>query len=228
VQINLARNNESDALVMADRLAAAGPGAMSFSDAADRAIYKRVAARWKAAESAGQTPDLADAGVLVRVGKRVIDQFQRSSDAMANAAVLALYANVAKAATLLATRPGAEDAAALTLAVELDTALLKAQPRSEEALRRLSANAERAGNRDLAMECWRVLFSAAAQGTPEWFEARYQSLRLLSEADGARARELLAQHRLLYADYGPAPWGPKLKELDDRLGGSAPPPGRSP
>jgi hypothetical protein len=62
----------------------------------------------------------------------------------------------------------------------------------------------------------------------EWYEARYQSLRLLFLVDAPRAREAMKQHVLLYPDYGPEPWGKKLKELDQTMGPILTPPTQTP
>jgi hypothetical protein len=54
-------------------------------------------------------------------------------------------------------------------------------------------------------------------GTPDWFEARYESLRLLAASEPRRAKEALMQHVVLYPQYGPEPWGLKLKQLEEEL-----------
>ncbi len=227
LQIALARNEDSEAIAMSEQLNALGTPAAHFASAADRLIYKRLANRWKLSAEAGAmnglpiSPD--DLAMLVRFGRRVVDRIDRDALPPQDPAVLSLRATLAAAATLLADRG---DADLRELAITLDEAVLKAAPRSEESLRRLAYNAEAASRLDLAIECWRVLFNGAAPESPEWFEARYQSLRLLRTSDPIKTRELLDQHRNLYPQFGPEPWGDKLRLLDSELTppGSPPPP----
>ena len=49
-----------------------------------------------------------------------------------------------------------------------------------------------------------------------------QSIRVLAQVDGRRARAVLDQHRVLYPDLGPEPWGTELQQLDASLAGVAP------
>lgn len=206
LQIALARDRESDAVALGERLAAMGPPGAQFAAAADRLMYKRVLAKWKASGSE------SDAQLVVRIGRRVIDKIGDGKDAMLDPAVITLYASVAAAATTLAHGDAAQGMR--EVAIALDRAILRVQPRLEESLRRLGANAEAGGDVATAMECWTTIFSASPQRSAAWFEARYESLRLLAALDGARARQAMDQHKLLFPDFGPAPWGDKLRELD--------------
>lgn len=210
-QIALARGRGDEEVSLGERLAGMGPGAAQFAAAAHRLMYKRVLAQWKASGSA------SDAGLVVRVGQRVIDQIGGSNEAMRDPAVLTLYSNVAEAATALSHGTGGESAEMRELAITLDRAVLRAQPRLEESLRRLAANAEAGGDDSTAMECWSTIFSASPQSSATWFEARYESLRLLARIDRVRARQAMDQHKLLYPDFGPTPWGDKLRGLDSTI-----------
>lgn len=221
-QIALAKGHENEAASLGERLAAMGPraGAPPFAAAADRLLYKRALAKWRATKSE------PDARLVVKVGRRVIDAIGESQETMRDPAVLTLYSNVAEAATSLAHGDGAPGMR--SVAVSLDQAVLRAQPRLEESLRRLAANAEADGDRATAMECWNTIFAASAQGSATWFESRYESLRLLAAIDGGRARQAMDQHKLLYPDYGPTPWGDKLRELDSAIPSAPAPPPTAP
>jgi hypothetical protein len=136
-------------------------------------------------------------------------------DAMKDNVVLSLHQVVAEvAAELWRTE---QDAGMRDIAVAADTRLLQAQPRNQAALRRLAITADAAGDQKRALDCWRTLMSGLDQGSPEWFEARYESLRLLAVAEPSRAKQVLAQHVVLYPSYGPDPWGVKLKKLEEEL-----------
>jgi hypothetical protein len=52
-----------------------------------------------------------------------------------------------------------------------------------------------------------------------WYEARYESIRLLAEKDPAAAREVMEQHKALEPAMGPGTWGEKFRELDAKLAG---------
>jgi hypothetical protein len=210
LQIALAQNQEPQAIALDEKLTTLGAPAAQFTAASDRLIYKRLAARAKHAE-----PSADDLKLLVRIGRRVIDRLSSDPAALQDPSVLTLYSTVAAGVTTLAD---AGDTELRELAISLDSSILRASPRSEEALRRLAHNAEVASKLDVALDCWRTLFAAATQGSAEWFEARYESLRLLKTASPDKARELLSQLKTLYPDLGPAPWGDKLRALDTELG----------
>lgn len=210
VQIATARGRDEAAYAAADALAALPGAGGQFGAAAERQIYRRAAAGFDRALGADS------ARAVVRAGSRVIARFGSAPApaALTDPGVLSLFATVARAADLL-LRAG--ETTHLDLAVRTDRAIISAQPRNEAALRRLSVNAEAAGDPKLALECWRTLLAAAGVGSPEWFEARFNSIRLLAGLDASRARETLAQHRSLYPTLGPEPWGSKLRALDETL-----------
>ena len=96
-------------------------------------------------------------------------------------------------------------------------ALLQHQSSNGRFLRAAGELSEAVGDDDTALSCWRRLVSGSRAGTERWFEARYRVLTLLSEIDPDRAREVMRQHKILQPDYGPDPWGARLKALDIRL-----------
>jgi hypothetical protein len=157
---------------------------------------------------------------------RLIDRMKAQPDAMKDPVLLSLHDAVAQAAADLATSQ--KDQAMRDLSIRVDKAVLLAQPQSAPTLRRLAATSESAGDSSTALECWRVLLSGMQPPSQEWYEARYQSLRLLFLVDAPRAREAMKQHVLLYPDYGPEPWGKKLKELDQTMGPILTPPTQTP
>lgn len=216
VQIALAAQELSAAMAEADRLNALA-GSSEFSAAADRLVYRDLARKWRVESDAG-SPTAETTQAVVRIGRRVIDQINATSGAASldDPAVVALYSTVSAAATHRAEQTG--DASHRDLAIMLDESILRSQPRTESVLRRLARNAESAGKMEIALEAWRSMFSYAIQGSDQWFEARFNALRLLKASDAAKARDLLIQHKLLYPDYGPEPWGERLRELDRELG----------
>lgn len=215
LQILLARGENEAAEQLASQIEGQrGP----FAEAAGRMLYRSAATVFQRAGVDATDEQLV---AVVRHGRRLIERTGSGPMALADAATLSLHSTVAAAASLLWERH--QDAAMRDLALELDRAILKAVPRSESALRRVARLAESAGQTEEALECWRVLLSGVRSGSTEWYEARYHSLRLLSQIDAPRAREAMRQHKILYPSFGPSPWGERLRELDAQLGDGAPP-----
>lgn len=222
VQIALARADIASAEKAAAALTAL-PDAAAFAPAAERAIYRAVAPRFK--PGSDEPESLEAARLLLVFGVKIIDRLGSGSAVMADPAAINLYSTVAAAA---ADRWRVQnDQPARDLAVRLDKALLVASPRLEPALRRLSRTAESAGDNPAALGAWRTLLDAAAPGTPPWFEAQHESIRLLALIDPTRARQAFEQFRVLYPDLGPEDTRSKFTDLDQRLP-QAPPPAAAP
>lgn len=209
VQIALAQDNVADAILIADRSAQSPVRGDTFAAASDRLICRRLSNLW-AATGEGRSAENAER--LVRVGLRVIDRSSSDAAALREPALLALHATLASAASELHTQRS--DPAMRDLAIRLDTFVLSVEPLEEQSLRRLGTNSEAAGNDVVAIDCWRVLAEALPTGSPPWFEARFNTLRLLAKKDPQRVRDALIQLRSLYPDFGPEPWGPRLLDLE--------------
>lgn len=189
------------------------PDAAAFAPAAERAIYRAAAPRFK--PGSDQPDSFEAARLMVVFGLRIIDRLGSGSSVLADPAAVNLYSNVAAAA---ADRWRSQnDQPARDLAVRLDKALLVSSPRLEPALRRLSQTAEAAGDTPAALSAWRTLLDAAQPGSPGWFEAQHESIRLLAVIDPARARQAFEQFRVLYPDLGPEASRDKFVGLDERL-----------
>jgi len=102
--------------------------------------------------------------------------------------------------------------------------LLETRPRDAGALRAAAELSEHFGSMDKSIEYWRILGAGLENGSNEWFEARYRFVRLLVKTDPSRAREVLAQHKAMNPDYGPEPWGSRLRSLDESLAKTSPVP----
>lgn len=181
-----------------------------FADAAARLMYREVLSRWNAAPD-----DAAAAREVVRHGLRVIGQFSTDPKTLSDPAVYSLYSTVAGAAALLWSADN--DGTMRDVALRLDRALLTTGAPTGPVLRRFAEVSEAAGDDQAALDAWRSLMTGLAGETEAWYEARYHSLRLLAGADPVRAREAMDQHRVLHTDYGPPPWGERLRELDARI-----------
>ena len=103
------------------------------------------------------------------------------------------------------------------IALGIDKRLVALGSPPLQVLRRYAELTEAAGDRSAALEAWRLLLSGTNPTAPDWFEARYHSLRLLLASEPARAREAMDQYKVLHPEFGPEPWGPKIKELDAQI-----------
>jgi hypothetical protein len=221
-QIRLAQGELARAAETIDRLAAAGEGAKTLAAAGERAVFRAAQARLKAGRD-----DAAEAARLMTVyGVRLIDRLGSPSAALAEPAGVGLYSAVAGAAFERWKATG--EIAARDLAVRLDKELLLRSPRLEPALRRLGVTAEAAGDAGVALSCWRTLLEATPVQTPGWWEATYQTIRVMALVDAARARAALEDHRALHPDLGPEEWRGRFQDLDSRLPKPAPADGASP
>jgi hypothetical protein len=210
VQIAMARGDEAGIARHVDLLRGAGG---PFADATDRLLYQRSQRAFKAADS-----DVALARQVVRYGARILE----SEHAALDPGVASMRDSVAQAAAVIWRAEG--DVRMRDLAVRVDREQLEAGQRTASSLRRLGELLEAGGDKERALAAWRELLNGVQNGTPEWYEARYESLRLLLETSPGEAAAAMGQHRVLHPDFGPEPWGSKLRELDAKIGAAVPPP----
>ncbi|MBL0869016.1 MAG: hypothetical protein IBJ18_00380 [Phycisphaerales bacterium] len=224
MQIALASGDVGEAESLAEKLNAwTGSGAEAkasrFASAAQRALYLRAAERYRALPARDWSAPAPPARVelarqALKYGQRVLEQFGALPDAN-DPAVATLMGVVAAAALDVASENPNDEM--LKLAVKLDTLVTTAQPTNAEALRRLALSAELTGDRQKALDLWRTLSSGYEAGSPAFFEAKYNTIRLLEMASRLAAAKAMAQHAVLYPEYGPEPWGSKLKQLHEKL-----------
>jgi len=228
-QIALARGDEAEAQRLLGRVEADDE---RFGPAARRLMYRDALVRWERARAAQRTvgdttednqPDPAadDAALdaarrLAAVGRRLLIEFDAMPLEQRPDGVISVQLNTAHALRHLWNVE--RDAAARDEALMLYQRVLDAVPRSREALRGFAELAEDANRHREALDAWRTLLAAADRGADEWFRIRYRHARTLARVDRERARSILAQHRTLYPNWGPEPWGDRLRELADELG----------
>jgi hypothetical protein len=215
MQIAVAKGDEAAVVKLTDQLRAIGG---PFADASDRLLYKRAQKAFKATPA-----DVMLAKQVVRYGSRVLDTAPAGTEK--DAGIVATRDSVAQAAGAIWLAE--KDRQMLDLAIKLDRTQIDTGNRTASSLRRLGELIEaRGGEGDtkLALAAWRELLSGLPNASPEWYEARYESLRLLSLTDPAEAAQVMTQHKVLHPDYGPEPWGRKLADLEAKIGVQAPPP----
>lgn len=224
LQIALASGDVREAESLAEKLntwtgTGADAKASRFAAAAQRSLYVRAAERYRALPArdwSAPAPAARQeiAREVLKYGQRVLEQFGAAPDA-GDAGVAMLMGVVASAALDVASDNPADEM--LKLAVKLDTLVTTAQPTNADALRRLALSAELTGDRQKALDLWRTLSSGYEAGSLAFFEAKYNTIRLLEMASRLAAAKAIAQHAVLYPEYGPEPWGSKLKQLHEKL-----------
>lgn len=218
LEIAIARNDQPaiqthlEALHKAGREGGAGG---KFSSLADRRLYRDAARDWQRLPG-----DEAAARRVVDLGARVIKSLGSSPEVLANPSAAGVHATVAAAAMFVWSRT--KDRTMLDLEGAIDKALLASTPATASLLRRHAQGSEARGEAEAALDAWRRLMAGLPETDAGWFEARYESLRLLSVSDPAKARQALDQHKIMHPTLGPEPWGEKLRELDRSVPAASP------
>jgi hypothetical protein len=220
LQIATAKNDSDQMESAASRLLTTTDAGGQFHAAGERLVYRHFATRYKpGAEDTEAQTRLAQ--LVVKYGVKVIDRIGADSQQIKDAGGLGVYSTVAGAAMEVASRTG--ETAMRDLAIKLDRTILSVQPRAEVSLRRLALASEQAGDFAGASANWKTILEAVPASSEAWFEAKYQTMRLLSKIDIDKARAAMREHLILYPNGGPDPWGAKIGELDGTMGPGTPP-----
>ncbi|MFG0314177.1 MAG: hypothetical protein ACF8LL_08335, partial [Phycisphaerales bacterium] len=107
------------------------------------------------------------------------------------------------------------DPAMRDLAFRLSNQVLERGQPSERGLRQSTRLAEEVGDAEALLESWLRLLAAYPQDDARWYEARYESLRVMIRIDPARARETYNQFKVLNPSLGPSPWNERISALFD-------------
>lgn len=207
LQVALARN---DVEAVNDRLTELRAIGGRYSSAADRLMYRRAFNEWSRAPHEAEL-----AGEVVGHGLRLLRQFEDDAAALEDPIVFGVHDTVASAAATVWRL--ADDEQMMDIALSLDEKVILSGRRVPSVLSRFAELAEAKGRIDDALDAWRTLLSGYEAGSEDWYEARYQSIRLLLQVDQARARTTMDQHKVLYPEFGPEPWGEQLRQLDAQI-----------
>ncbi len=216
LQIALAKGDEPAAAKLVEKLGVGGD--TEYPRAAARLMYRRALDAWHATSRA------TDAAQTVAQGQRLIGQMERAGTKLPDPTLAGIYDSVAAAAISLA--PG--DTNMRDAALLLDRALVAANIKTELGLKRLAAGAEAAGDNASALAAWKELLAAIPTDKPGWYQARYESIRILAKTDQSAAAVALAQHKALYPSMGPEPWAARFKTLEAQVGPPPPEPATKP
>ncbi|MCA9273285.1 MAG: hypothetical protein KDA31_09590 [Phycisphaerales bacterium] len=175
-----------------------------FLASAQRILYRDAVAQW-----IDNPSDIAAAKEIVRQGKGVIEQFSDStSQQKVLLGVLETSAQAAGAIWELERDPSM-----LESAIAFNERLIQSGAASGPVLKRQARLLERANRNGEALEIWRRLVAGLDPEESDWYEARYESIRLLFSSDSEAARTAMRQHITLYPDLGPSPWNERFREL---------------
>lgn len=189
--------------------------AITYAQALRRFVFRRAVAQHQSVRDANAGADVIATGArrVADAGRAVLTHSPDFSDPAVLTAALYLADALDDLATFDADEP------ARTEALDLRMEVLDMRPADADLLADVARSAELVGRDPVARDAWNRRLALLPVGTDEWFETRYRQLRHLATVDPDEARDVLRrQHRVLYPDYGPDPWGDRLRELDDSLG----------
>lgn len=212
LQIALARDDDDAVSLATDQLHRTEG---VYAGSGDRLLYQHAVERWQ-----NRTGDADLAIRVVGYGARVLGQFEPLESHRNDPAVVGVVNVVAAAATV--AWQSNDDAAMRDVAIDMDKRLIALGKQTAISLRRLAIAAEASGDLGTAHTSWITLMAGLRNGSDGWFEARVESIRVLAQIDSRRARAVLDQHRVLYPELGPEPWGQELRDLVHLLAGVNP------
>ncbi|MHC4106564.1 MAG: hypothetical protein ACYSTY_00610 [Planctomycetota bacterium] len=214
VQERLLSQDPRSAEALADQLWSSDHESI-WSRLAARALFEYGMRQWKSSTGSAVLGDEAALELVVRHGGRVLREYEDDPDALDRLRVLTYHAMVAEAAQAIweRTRDERRGSAALFLYERL----LDKRPRDARFLRAAANLAEALGDPAQALDRWRSLVAGSEVGSERWFEAKAHVIALLVRSDPQRALAVIEQHKLLHPDYGPEPWGSRIRVLEARL-----------
>lgn len=217
-QTALARGDVARATAIVDGLrerASESPEAARFSEAGRRLLLSQTARRWRELRDSGAEGDdrIAAARETLRAGARLISDIGADAEGDRLVAILAIVSDAAHDLW-----KQTDDVDALRIGLSLHDRLLDKRAGSPRALRRMAEMAEAADRNERALDCWRTLSSGLPSRSDEWFEARYNLIRLLATMSPERARKAMRQHIALHPQLGPDKWRERFAAIARRLG----------
>ncbi len=154
--------------------------------------------------------------LLVRFGGRVLREYEDDDDALNDRTILSYHAIVAAAAMRLWEHNN-DDTMGRRALFLYEEKLLEKRSNNAGFLRAAGLLGEHFQRTELALNSWRRLVAGLPVQSEEWFEAKFHVLSILEHTDVDVARAVMKQHKLLNPNYGPDPWGARLRAIDKRI-----------
>ncbi|MFM9956559.1 MAG: hypothetical protein ACKVZJ_00655 [Phycisphaerales bacterium] len=212
LQIALARNQTAAASGLLERLEREDE---KLARVGERLLFSTLQREFRRLRAAGQTEPAVSAARAALDSAKQIMKREPEEARMRDGPSIQLHAAAAEAAAFLGAADS--DAAARDLALALYRVLSRKQPNTRAFLRGLGETALAAAQWTEARDAWSTLGAGSDPRSIEWYEARYQTALAMSKLEPAAALDLLRQHEALQPDWGPAPWGARMKELREKL-----------
>lgn len=203
VEIAVAQGRLNDGADRADQLHRA---ASPLTVAADRMLLHGVFSRLD------EKPDDEQAvAVGARIGLRLSGELIPPAPGRLSEDASRVIDRVARLIASQADR--LEDDSARATALRLGRVVLERGRPTGQGLRELAGLAGLAGDAQTQLAAWNALLNASKSDEPVWWEARYETLRVLSISDREAARRAYQQHRVLHPLPGVLPWTKLIDEL---------------
>lgn len=209
VQLHLAEGEITEAGHIADR-AAERDSTSTWSRLSARAMMRNALDERRSGELSDDRARQLD-DQIVRFGLRILEELapDRASLAKPTPASYALAVGDA----MLRQWQRSADPEHGRRALDLFERLYEFRPDDRFVLRGVALLTGAYGEASDALAYWRRLQSGSGVGSDAWYEARYHVIALLLELDVSHARQVIDQHVQLNPDYGPSPWGERLRDL---------------
>jgi len=185
-----------------------------WSVRAHRAMLREAHLTWR--DETVPTEDRnAAADRMITYGQRILDEYVDNEDPKLSKTLQSAQAAVAEAYMDRWMRLGEETDGRQSLS--FFEQLLVSHPRNAHFLRSTAILSDAFADPGRALECWRLLVAGLSEGSDDWYEAKFNVMDILCGTDPTRARDVMDQHKLLHPEYGPDPWGARLRVLDERI-----------
>lgn len=202
VQVALIEEQVDLAMATVDRLRQVDQEQAEY---AELLILNTVIERWDA------TRQMTDAERLSGFGVSVLARMTPKAPERIGIQTSRLAEVISDAAEMLGS--AREDTRMTELAMRLAKQILERGSPSEPGLRRTARLAEVLNDQESQLEAWLRLLASYPQDDERWYEARYESLRVMLLSDPMQARETYEQFRVLNPTLGPAPWNERIASL---------------
>lgn len=180
----------------------------SFAIAATRMVFAAALNAW----DAGADPSV-NADRIISLGAVLIEATLPTAPEVLSGQESAIVSAVARAAEFRGSE--VKDPASIALSFRLCKLLLARGRITDEILHLTARLAAQQQDQESELAAWLELLSRALPSEPAWFEARYESFRILLGTDPERARKAIDQYRVLHPNPAPEPWTAKLQLLVD-------------